>query len=246
MDLSNDAEFRNYMMEQKDKINNIFETLRMELEKLGFYVLETDTNCKGKDYEYTSWADFRTVKDGKETNISWSEPIDYSHIIKYSRGKDKWETGFYTVEDIPRLIQQIKDRMNMNESLNEVYFPELEDKEMDALYAYFEAKIRPYGFWFKDGMVPKATRATYEYKDFIHDGEELASLIRYYKDRTLIYVEDIDTIEWEYAQIDNYTDKFENVDSEEKIEETISKLFGELDESVITKLNKVINEALGD
>lgn len=134
MDLANEKDFRDYMFEKKEKINNIFETLRAELEKLGFYVLETDTNCKGKDYEYTSWADFRAKINGKEINISWSEPVDYSHIIKYSCGKDKWETGFYTVDEIPELIKEIKDRMiSKNETLKETIITKLNKVINEAL-----------------------------------------------------------------------------------------------------------------
>lgn len=108
-----------YLKKNKVNMDNIFETLKTELEKLGFYLLESDTNCKGKEYEYMSWADFRMNKDGKEINISWHEPVDYSHSIKYSCGKDKWDTGFYNVNDIPELIEKIIQRINsVNESIN--------------------------------------------------------------------------------------------------------------------------------
>ena len=52
-----------YLKKTKVNMDNIFETLKTELEKLGFYLLESDTNCKGKEYEYMSKLDEKTQRE---------------------------------------------------------------------------------------------------------------------------------------------------------------------------------------
>ena len=130
-------------------------------------------------------------------------------------------------------------------------FPELIDTEMDYLYSYLEEKLIKHNFIFKDGARPKATDATYEFKDFIHNGEELTSLIRYDKSRTITFVEDITTTDTDYFQLQSYTDKFENIDSAVKIDEVLVQLgLEEEDEEdtepvdVLESYKKTLSEAL--
>ena len=130
-------------------------------------------------------------------------------------------------------------------------FPELIDTEMDYLYSCLEEKLIKHNFIFKDGARPKATDATYEFKDFIHNGEELTSLIRYDKSRTITFVEDITTTDTDYFQLQSYTDKFENIDSVIKIDEVLVQLGLEEENKedmepidVLESYKKTLSEAL--
>ncbi len=104
---------------KKLQMNQIFEELKNNLQDLGFKLLETDTNGKNTDYEYPSWADFRLCKNNEEYNVSWKEPVDYCHTLSYAHGKDKFETGFYSIKDLPEAIQKIKSKLKQGQTIME-------------------------------------------------------------------------------------------------------------------------------
>lgn len=123
---------------------------------------------------------------------------------------------------------------------------ELIDEELDSLYDYLEEKLQGYNFRYYNGMRPKMIGASYSFKDFIHDGEELTSLIRFDKDRTLTYVEDIDTVDTDYYLLQSYTDQVKDVLTCESIDLVLEQILGGLDESMeeLNKYAKTLNEAL--
>lgn len=111
-------EIEEYLKTSAQNLTEIYNTLKSELEQLGFKLLEMDTN-HSKEYEHPSWADFRLINENGEYNISWSEPVDYCHSLTYSYKKDKADFPFYSLKDLPESINKLKKRIEESHSITE-------------------------------------------------------------------------------------------------------------------------------
>lgn len=119
-------EIEQYLEENCKKITEIYNTVKLELEKLGFKLLEMDTN-HSEEYEHPSWADFRLINENGEYNVTWKSPVDYHHSLEYSHKKDKKDVCFYNLKDLPESIVKIKNMIDesrpiverLNNTINE-------------------------------------------------------------------------------------------------------------------------------